>query len=226
MTETLEGRVDIQKLCDVKKRMHVYFIDTNNVILACNPLREKFLKDIMACDQVVGRNLKEFINESINHISEFDLEENKQILESGVGSQFFQSWLIKSLYSLDLLTWKMPIYDLAGRPMGILVTSHVLNTFSIEKAHALGLTKREIQCLYYLFEGYTAKEIAKIIKLSPRTVEGYVENMKHKLNCSMTSELLLMCMQKDVRNSLLTLKGIAHGDPFADTSGVRINVIE
>lgn len=37
-----------------------------------------------------------------------------------------------------------------------------------------GLTKREIQCLEYACLGYTDKEIAKAIILSPRTVGSFM----------------------------------------------------
>lgn len=45
------------------------------------------------------------------------------------------------------------------------------------------LTKREIECLRYLLLGYTAKETAKNLTLSSRTVETHINNIKHKLNC-------------------------------------------
>ncbi len=43
------------------------------------------------------------------------------------------------------------------------------------------LTKRELQVAYHLIRGKTAKIIAKIFQLSPRTVETHLENMKIKL---------------------------------------------
>jgi len=52
------------------------------------------------------------------------------------------------------------------------------------------LTLRERQCLKGLLKGETAKETAKILGLSFRTVESYLENIKRKLECQGKRELL------------------------------------
>lgn len=52
------------------------------------------------------------------------------------------------------------------------------------------LPDRQSECLFFLLRRKTAKEIAKILKLSPRTVESYIEQIKFKLNCSTKSELI------------------------------------
>ena len=57
----------------------------------------------------------------------------------------------------------------------------------IENAH---LSKREIEILYYLTRGKTAKKIAHVVNLSHRTVELHLQNIKRKLNVSCQSELI------------------------------------
>ena len=57
------------------------------------------------------------------------------------------------------------------------------------------LSKREIECVYYLTRGMTAKEIGKKISLSNRTVESYLENAKSKLGCNRRSELVDRVME-------------------------------
>lgn len=54
------------------------------------------------------------------------------------------------------------------------------------------LSKRETQCLHFLLEGKTAKEIAKKLSLSPRTVEEYIANLKRKSNCYSLHDLLVL----------------------------------
>ncbi len=49
---------------------------------------------------------------------------------------------------------------------------------------------REIECLYYLCFGKTAKEIAKIISISSRTVETYMEQLLVKSNLKNRMELI------------------------------------
>lgn len=52
------------------------------------------------------------------------------------------------------------------------------------------LTLREVQCLRLLQQGKTAKQTAKILHLSSRTVESYLENIKSKLNATNRVDLL------------------------------------
>lgn len=47
----------------------------------------------------------------------------------------------------------------------------------------LNLTRREVQCIRLLLRGYSAGESAKLLSLSKRTVEHYIENIKFKTNC-------------------------------------------
>lgn len=52
------------------------------------------------------------------------------------------------------------------------------------------LTRREYQCLENYFKGSTAKETARILNLSYRTVEEHFNNLKRKLNCQHKRDLL------------------------------------
>ena len=51
------------------------------------------------------------------------------------------------------------------------------------------LTSREFECFFWTMKDKTAKQIAKILSLSPRTVEEYLANIKHKLGCQSKFEL-------------------------------------
>jgi DNA-binding CsgD family transcriptional regulator len=70
----------------------------------------------------------------------------------------------------------------------------------LKKSHAnsinqYGLSKRQIQCLHYLMENNSIKEIARKLELSPRTVEHYLESVKCKLNCRTRIELIKKASQ-------------------------------
>jgi len=52
------------------------------------------------------------------------------------------------------------------------------------------LTSRELDTIFCLIDGMTAKESATVLNLSQRTVETYFENIKLKLNCFTKSEIL------------------------------------
>lgn len=49
---------------------------------------------------------------------------------------------------------------------------------------------QEKKCISFLLTGMTCKEIAHILKLSTRTVEHYVENLKNRFDCANKSELI------------------------------------
>lgn len=54
----------------------------------------------------------------------------------------------------------------------------------------LSLSKREIECLRLLSQGKTVKLCAEELRLSPRTVEHYLENVKVKLNVRTRTQLI------------------------------------
>ena len=60
------------------------------------------------------------------------------------------------------------------------------------------LSKREIECAYYLIRGMTAKQIAKIIFLSPRTIEHYIDRIKSKFKCKSRSDLIMSILNTKV----------------------------
>jgi len=56
--------------------------------------------------------------------------------------------------------------------------------------HGVYLSQREVECIYHLVYGKTAKMIGKILGLSPRTVETHLNNAKIKLGLSSKTELI------------------------------------
>ena len=56
-------------------------------------------------------------------------------------------------------------------------------------------SKREIECLYYLMKGKTARETSIHLNLSPRTVEYYLDTLKEKLACRKKSEIIEIVLQ-------------------------------
>lgn len=61
---------------------------------------------------------------------------------------------------------------------------------------SLKLTSRETECLFLLVSGKSAKEMAKFLEISPRTVEYYIENIKSKLCVSSRSEIIEKAVEK------------------------------
>ncbi len=59
------------------------------------------------------------------------------------------------------------------------------------------LTRQEARCMVCFLRGNTVKGTAKILELSPRTVEYYVNNMKKKLGVVSKSELVFRVIECD-----------------------------
>jgi DNA-binding CsgD family transcriptional regulator len=65
------------------------------------------------------------------------------------------------------------------------------------------LSTRELECLFCILRGMTAKKCGEIIGLSKRTIEFYIDNIKNKLGCSSKSELLVVAVQAGYMNLVL-----------------------
>ena len=52
------------------------------------------------------------------------------------------------------------------------------------------LTEREKECVDHLILGKTIKETAKLMNLSPRTVEFYLKNIRKRLDCQTKGQLI------------------------------------
>lgn len=60
------------------------------------------------------------------------------------------------------------------------------------------LTLRETQTLHRLTQGYSAKEVARQLKISPRTAEKHLDNIKIKLGCNKTTKLIDIAIQQGI----------------------------
>lgn len=193
--------IDINTICEMKGPFYAYLLDTNNVYVACNKHKLDFYRDIFGRTDVIGNTFEELTGKEGENVRSCSAE-NRDIINSRAPRQYYHTWIIKNNYRLDLLTFKMPVFDEKGNITGILSISHFLNKFSAPNAFKLGFSKRETECLFYLLDGCTAKEIARAINLSPRTVENYIENMKDKLGCTTVSELIIKILQSDIKEDV------------------------
>jgi DNA-binding CsgD family transcriptional regulator len=76
-------------------------------------------------------------------------------------------------------------------PSGFMLNSTVIPSI---------LSERESLCVYHLCKGYTMKEIAKMVGLSPKTVETYIDRAKQKLHCQNKAELIARYLQDSASN--------------------------
>lgn len=74
--------------------------------------------------------------------------------------------------------------------------SYIINPTIFKKS----ITKREVDCVFYLLRGNSMKMIAKNLNLSPRTVESYLEQIRIKLKCTNRSDLIEKCLAEGYLN--------------------------
>jgi len=59
------------------------------------------------------------------------------------------------------------------------------------------LSPRECECICHMVRGMTTKQMACVMCLSPRTVEGYITNVKNKLDCKNRYEIISKVLGDD-----------------------------
>lgn len=110
------------------------------------------------------------------------LEQNKSLIQRCYPDRFI---LPKAIQRIDYSS--SPILD--------------ISTFDqIPVLVSKKLSEQENICLQHLITGKTAKEIAKRLEISPRTIETYIKRAKLKLSCSNSNDLIA----KFIINALLT----------------------
>jgi len=72
--------------------------------------------------------------------------------------------------------------------------------FLIEALPDTLLTSREFECLFFLLRGKAAREIAKLLGISIRTVEYYIIRIKEKFQCETRSQLIEYAIAKGYIN--------------------------
>jgi DNA-binding CsgD family transcriptional regulator len=69
--------------------------------------------------------------------------------------------------------------------------------FFNESMPPIYFTPREAECVAYVIQGYTHPQAAQELKLSKRTVEFYIKNVRRKLNCRNKEELIKIVNSSD-----------------------------
>jgi len=103
--------------------------------------------------------------------------QNKVIGLSGSAAEIKQAQLLKWLQAFTQSN--NHLQKKSSEPQSLSIS------FSFEN-----LTRRQSECLFYLIRGKSAKSIANILSISPRTVESHIQATKEKLKCYNKQELI------------------------------------
>lgn len=138
----------------------------------------------------------------------FFRKNDQKVITTGTPGIFLESGFIKDKKKVNFLSAKKPLKTRSNKISGILGLGIIFtHDQSVELFSRLllqppknfvldvntdnsCLSQRQLDCLYYLVLGMTQKEIAKQMKLSPKTVEHYLDVIKTKLYCGSRRELI------------------------------------
>lgn len=93
---------------------------------------------------------------------------------------------------LKQISTKKPLLNAHNEVIGILGATIIPpeKNSLLKSTFSESLTKREKDCLHLYLQGKTSKETAQLLRISHRTVEWHIENIKSKLNCNSKRDLL------------------------------------
>lgn len=202
--------VDLDNLAAIDSEVHVYATDLKHHLIFMNETAHKFFQETLHTE-THGVSLKELFKGNEQAVITLELE-NQQIIETNK-PQFFHNRLnLAHGTHIDFLTIKFPIYNQEHQLAGVLGFSHYLEKSSALPAYSMGLTKREIDCLFLLLEGMSYKQIASSLALSTRTIESYIENIKNKLECDNKQDLLKKAKESKIKTEINEMIGFSSVD--------------
>lgn len=194
----------------------VYLLDEDGATIKINQFGATIC-GFNAPTKAIGKTI---FDVSKGNTSKILLDNCQSVLEQESVKIFDEHNLRSDGLSIQFLSIKYPCYDCKYQLQGTIGISIVVGEHALaeaitrltdlglmpKKANAndqaiklnLGgvlLTPREKQCLEYTVKGFTAKEIAKKLSISPRTVEEYLNQVKLKLDVS-TKQLMIQKVLK------------------------------
>ena len=198
------------------------FKDVNSVIVSANQHLASFVgyKDIR---DYFGRTDHDIKSAAVECADVF-IEQDQLAMSSNQAQSFLDISVLDD-EPRALIKTKSPWYE-KGELAGTLGTSMPLQasfnksvlqflfemgqTRDIHKTYQLknsyddyGLTRRESVVLFLLMRAKTAKQIAKSLSISSRTVESHIIAIKHKMQCATKAEMLDKALSSDLGNTLL-----------------------
>lgn len=190
--------------------------DLQSRYLASNQLAAN-LFGYQSLDEVTGISDYDMKCEAVEFAQQF-VEEDKKVITTNqpLSVLYILKYADGNIH--NIAAKKTPIKNSSGMITGVICQGGSLNTFAsmhvirnllrldqkyLNKSPLMGcyysdapyqpdiqLTKQQLNCLFYLLRGKTAKEISFIIHKSQRTIESHIEQLKNKFGCSTKSQLI------------------------------------
>lgn len=201
------------------KQMPGFWLYTglNNEIMNANDNTVKLL-GFSSLDQMLGITGAEVKCKSAEYANVFNEQYNKVMKEKRALTIIDLHPFYEDNRPVMLLSQKTPFFDAAGNIAGVIWQGSEISqqklmniTLNIAKQDRKFLSKnhqnrsytlmppsdaycklsnRELECLFFLIRGKSASNIAVTLKISKRTVESYIENIKNKFGCLSKNEVI------------------------------------
>lgn len=170
MLQDCIARFDLSHACSyVEKNKNEYNLFGFNAPLCNSTIIHRMIAEKKILSRFI-RNIQKFLDE--NHASLQTIAVDFARIK---GEVFYQQ---PGVVYLDSMENRQLISELEKKG---LVPSGMTN---------ISLTTQEKRCLRLYINNNTAKQVAVMLNLAPRTVESYLENIKVKMQCSYKLELI------------------------------------
>jgi DNA-binding NarL/FixJ family response regulator len=147
-----------------------------------------FLNGLEAARQILSQSPPK----SVLIFTEVDSEQvMRAALQSGV-----RAFVLKADPACDLLSGVEAV--LQGKVFCTSRMTHMLLNGGTRQGGPQALTSREREVIQLLAEGNCAKDIAKILRLSAKTVETHRSNLKRKIRINSTAQLILYAIRNEI----------------------------
>lgn len=113
-------------------------------------------------------------------------------LECGI-----QGYMLKSEKNFDIIFAINELFE-KGHYLSPEITPILVADLKDFRKTKISLSKREMEILYTIFQGNSAKEAGDILCLSPRTVESHRKKLMDKFNARNTVHLIYLALQMGI----------------------------
>lgn len=189
---------------------HLYWKNKKDQYLGCNQTQALTAGFSKQSDMVNQTDLAWVTPECARRLNFAD----KKVMAENKGQSLFEHVLVRNKFPLLVLSHKIPLYTRSGKTAGIVGLSILIDKKSILPAFPFDfnetdsstlLSLQQEDCLFYLIQGMTHKQIAKKMQLAPKTIEHYLDAVKMKLNCDTRQELIAMGLKLPIIKLRLAL---------------------
>jgi DNA-binding CsgD family transcriptional regulator len=113
------------------------------------------------------------------------LKDDYAVLQGRSKLNYIENQLQTTGKTMRVRVSKKPLYNARGNIIGIVCTYEF-----IKELNSINISPQQQKCLQLTANGHSAKQIAKILGLSQRTVEYYLQLIKNKLKCKTNIQLI------------------------------------